>query len=125
MLLRKLDTLGQEEAACILQKMQGVETTELDEQNRILLMLIRADCEVRQSSHNHQGPTILEPISQPEEPQQQDSVVSEAAKKARRSLAGLTGIMKRQSSVTEANWTDSTTIVRVDQERNNNSSKQD
>jgi len=95
-LLRKLDELG-EEGRNILEKMQGAETTEIEEQNNILVMLVRANCEVRQVNHVHHGPTILDHSDH----QQQENVVSEAARKARRSIAGLTGIMKRQSSISD------------------------
>ena len=47
-----------------------------------------------------------------------ENVVSEAARKARRSIAGLTGIMKRQSSITELIPTEMTAPI-FDKERNN------
>ena len=44
-MLRKVESLG-EVGSGILAKMEGAETTDIDEQNQILMMLLKANCEV-------------------------------------------------------------------------------
>ncbi len=44
-MFRKVESLG-EVGSGILAKMEGAETTDIDEQNQILMMLLKANCEV-------------------------------------------------------------------------------
>ena len=44
-MLRKVESLG-DVGSGILAKMEGAETTDIDEQNQILMMLLKANCEV-------------------------------------------------------------------------------
>ncbi|XP_023322552.1 TBC1 domain family member 1 isoform X3 [Eurytemora carolleeae] len=98
-LLRKVESLG-EVGSGILAKMEGAETTDIDEQNQILMMLLKANCEVKQGVHEHIPGSIFS-ISRERTPppQPQESVLAEAAKKAKRSLADSFNIIRRRASV--------------------------
>ncbi|XP_031331807.1 TBC1 domain family member 1 isoform X1 [Photinus pyralis] len=52
-ILRKLETLEEEEQTIILTKFRGAETDSLREQNEFLMMLLRAHCEMKQGRHVH------------------------------------------------------------------------
>lgn len=52
-ILRRLDTLDEEEQSIILTKFRGAETDSLREQNEFLMMLLRAHCEMKQGRHVH------------------------------------------------------------------------
>jgi len=85
LLLRKLEGLG-EEGSGILAKMEGAETSDIAEQNQILMMLLKASCEVKQETHQHSGALLVNPANTQPSPVAQESVITEAAKKAKRSL---------------------------------------
>ena len=94
-LLRGLDRLGQGERAAILAKLAGAETEELAEQNRLLLLLLKAECEQKQVEQQGEAGAALGQDGQ-------ESAVLEAAKRARRSLAeSFSGMMRRKASGTE------------------------
>ena len=50
-ILKSLERLDAKEKESILAKMSGAETTELSEQNQVLMMLLKVSCEVKQDSH--------------------------------------------------------------------------
>jgi len=76
--------------------MTGVETTSIPEQNQIMMMLLKAACEIKQGSHQHSGP-ITDKSATPQPPPQESSI-TEAAKKAKRSLAeSFNGMIRRKS----------------------------
>lgn len=53
---RKLELLPEEEQQIVLTKLRGAETLsniELKEQNELMMMLLRAHCESKQSRHVH------------------------------------------------------------------------
>merc|ERR1719186_379999 len=98
-LLRRVEKLEECEREDLLAKMQGAETPNIEEQNQILMMLLRANCEVKQQSHEH----ISVLLPQPPSTQRNAGSLSEAAIKAKRSLATtFNGIMRRKTSVVDA-----------------------
>lgn len=50
-ILKSLERLEAKDKESILAKMSGAETTELAEQNQVLMMLLKVSCEVKQESH--------------------------------------------------------------------------
>ena len=50
-ILKSLERLEAKDKESILAKMSGAETTELSEQNQVLMMLLKVSCEVKQDSH--------------------------------------------------------------------------
>ena len=50
-ILKSLEQLELKEKQSILAKMSGAETTELSEQNQVLMLLLKVSCEVKQESH--------------------------------------------------------------------------
>ena len=46
-----MERLEAKDKESILAKMSGAETTELSEQNQVLMMLLKVSCEVKQDSH--------------------------------------------------------------------------
>ncbi|GAB6033289.1 ecotropic viral integration site, variant 3 [Chamberlinius hualienensis] len=98
-ILRRLDSLTIEEKSEILTKLQGAEAVSTQEQNEIIMMLLRALCETKQSKHQHidvhgklenAGGGIFDRKGQPS--------VLDDLRKARRSLtSSFENIMKRKS----------------------------
>jgi len=110
-LLRKVEGLGEKESSGILAKMQGAETTDIDEQNQILMMLLRASCEVKQDTHQHSSTTLTEKPPAISPNPTHESAISEAAKKAKRSLAeSFNGIIRRRASMVESAPQDSSVV---------------
>jgi len=103
-ILKNLERLDDKERDAILLKMSGAETPDISEQNQVLMMLLKATCEVKQENHQHIGPSSslteeIDVVIPPATPSQ-DSNVMEAAKRARRSLAeSFNGMMRRKASV--------------------------
>merc|ERR1719369_2276461 len=98
--LKNLESLDEKEKDTILAKMTGAETPDISEQNQVLMMLLKATCEVKQDTHQHSAsvPSTIETI--PLVTPQQDNNVLEAAKRAKRSLAeSFNGIMRRKASI--------------------------
>ena len=50
-ILKSLERLEPKEKESILAKMSGAETTQLSEQNQVLMLLLKVSCEVNQESH--------------------------------------------------------------------------
>ena len=50
-ILKSLEQLEAKDKESILAKMSGAETTELAEQNQVLMMLLKVSCEVKQDTH--------------------------------------------------------------------------
>lgn len=95
-ILKSLERLEDKERETILAKMTGAETPDISEQNQVLMMLLKATCEVKQETHQHSSGAELSTTSTPA----QDNNVLEAAKRAKRSLAeSFNGIIRRKASV--------------------------
>ena len=111
-ILKSLEQLESKEKESILAKMSGAETTELAEQNQVLMLLLKVSCEVKQESHEvsvrksftasndsnsqHSGPSVS---SQCPVTPGQEIFMFEAVKSAKRSLAeSFSGIMRRRAS---------------------------
>jgi len=98
--LKSLENLEEKEKENILAKMTGAETPDISEQNQVLMMLLKATCEVKQDSHQHTACVTSTVDAQPFVTPQQDNNVLEAAKRAKRSLAeSFNGIMRRKASI--------------------------
>jgi len=100
--LKSLQSLEEKERETILAKMTGAETPDISEQNQVLMMLLKATCEVKQDTHQHSGigvectASTTVPLTTPA----QDNNVLEAAKRAKRSLAeSFNGIIRRIESL--------------------------
>lgn len=99
--LKSLECLEEKERETILAKMTGAETPDISEQNQVLMMLLKATCEVKQETHQHSATATntvdtIAPLFTPS----QDNNVLEAAKRAKRSLAdSFNGIIRRKASV--------------------------
>lgn len=97
-LLRSIEQLEEGEKEDLLAKMQGAETPNIEEQNQILMMLLRANCEVRQQAHEHTGGGVAIPPQTPSM-DHNGGGLSEAANRAKRSLATtFNGIIRRKAS---------------------------
>lgn len=100
-LWRRMEKLEEPEREDLLAKMQGAETPNIEEQNQILMMLLRANCEVKQQSHEHITVLLPQPPPTPSIDNSAGSL-SEAAIKAKRSLATtFNGIMRRKASMAD------------------------
>lgn len=98
-ILRRLESLAGEEKSEILTKLQGAEVSSTQEQNEILMMLLRALCETKQSKHVHtdsQG--RLEALAVGMLDKKHQSVLDDLKNKAKRSLtSSFENILKRRS----------------------------
>ncbi|CAB4064305.1 TBC1D4 [Lepeophtheirus salmonis] len=52
-LLKRLDKLPEDERNSIMDKLTGAETSDIEEKNEIILVLLKAYCEIKQKSHKH------------------------------------------------------------------------
>jgi len=99
--LKSLENLEEKEKETILAKMTGAETPDISEQNQVLMMLLKATCEVKQDSHQHCA-GLASTVTVDVQPlvTQQDNNVLEAAKRAKRSLAeSFNGMIRRKASI--------------------------
>ncbi|XP_063219531.1 TBC1 domain family member 1 isoform X2 [Bacillus rossius redtenbacheri] len=55
-IIRRLDSLPEEEQALVLEKFRGIEVNTVQEQNEMLMILLRAHCEAKQTRHVHDTP---------------------------------------------------------------------
>merc|ERR550517_2403886 len=105
LLLKKIEGLEQVERESILAKMQGAETPDIDEQNQVLMMLLKVSCEVRQESHKHNSGVVITlgglqmaaAVATPSALQSEN--VLEVAKRAKRSLADSFNTMVRRKVI--------------------------
>ena len=98
-ILKSLEKLEAKEKEEVLSKMQGAETTDIAEQNQILMLLLKALCEVQQESHQHGGQP-LDIAGDREDVTKTDLNMMEAVRSAKRSLAeSFNGIIRRRPSV--------------------------
>eukprot|EP00092_Neocalanus_flemingeri_P108594 GFUD01139469.1.p1 GENE.GFUD01139469.1~~GFUD01139469.1.p1 ORF type:complete len:1170 (+),score=333.86 GFUD01139469.1:112-3621(+) len=105
--LTSLERLEEKERETILAKMSGAETPDISEQNQVLMMLLKATCEVKQETHQHSAAVNSTPANPAVDfsstfitPALNDNNVLEAAKRAKRSLAeSFNGIIRRKASV--------------------------
>jgi len=104
MLLKRIEGLEQAERESILAKMQGAETPDIDEQNQVLMMLLKVSCEVRQESHKHNSGGVVITLGGLQMPATatpsalQSENVLEVAKRAKRSLADSFNTMVRRKA---------------------------
>merc|ERR1719430_1520009 len=102
-LLKRIESLEQSERESILAKMQGAETPDIDEQNQVLMMLLKVSCEVRQESHKHNNGVVITlgglqmPATATPSALQSENVL-EVAKRAKRSLADSFNTMVRRKA---------------------------
>ena len=93
-ILKSLEKLESKEKENILSKMEGAETTDIAEQNQVLMLLLKASCEQSQESHQHSGATVVDTDTDNTNLNMMDAVRS-----AKRSLAeSFNGIMRRRAS---------------------------
>jgi len=99
-ILKSLESLEEKEKETILAKMTGAETPDIAEQNQVLMMLLKATCEVKQDTHQHTASAASTVETQAPFTPLTDNNVYEAAKRAKRSLAeSFNGIIRRKASV--------------------------
>jgi len=104
LLLKKIEGLEQSERESILAKMQGAETPDIDEQNQVLMMLLKVSCEVRQEGHKHNSSNTiitlggLQVAASATPSALQSENVLEVAKRAKRSLADSFNTMVRRKA---------------------------